>query len=59
MEAVLDDLAVALLPLPDVTHLVSNTSDGNDCRYDQGLTLTDYNCLPDTESSARCVRSRR
>src|SRR3954468_23694020 len=41
MEAVLDDLAAALLPRPDITHVVGWTCEGIDCRYDKGFTPTD------------------
>jgi hypothetical protein len=46
MEAVLDDLAVALLPRPDITHLIGNTCEGIDCRYDKGFTPTDHDIFP-------------
>src|SRR3954453_16039795 len=46
MEAVLDDLAAALLPRPDVTHVVGWTCEGIDCRYDKGFTPTDYDIFP-------------
>ena len=46
MEAVLDDLAAALLPRPDITHVVGFTCEGIDCRYDKGLTPTDHDIFP-------------
>jgi hypothetical protein len=46
MEAVLDDLAAALLPRPDITHLVGYTCEGIDCRYDKGFTPSDYDIFP-------------
>ena len=46
MEAVLDDLAAALLPRPDITHVVGWTCEGIDCRYDKGFTPTDYDIFP-------------
>ncbi len=46
MEAVLDDLAAALLPRPDITHVVGYTCEGIDCRYDKGFTPTDYDIFP-------------
>ena len=46
MEAVLDDLAAALLPRPDITHVVGYTCEGIDCRYDKGLTPTDHDVYP-------------
>ncbi len=46
MEAVLDDLAAALLPRPDITHVVGYTCEGIDCRFDKGFTPTDYDIFP-------------
>lgn len=46
MEAVLDDLAVALLPRTDITHLIGNTCEGIDCRHDKGFTPSDYDIFP-------------
>ena len=46
MEALLDDLAAALLPRPDITHVVGYTCEGIDCRYDKGFTPTDYDIFP-------------
>ncbi|MGY1825962.1 hypothetical protein [Blastococcus sp. SYSU DS0541] len=46
MEAVLDDLAAALLPRPDITHVVGYTCEGIDCRYDKGFTPTDHDIFP-------------
>ncbi len=46
MEAVLDDLAAALLPRSDITHVVGWTCEGIDCRYDKGFTPTDYDIFP-------------
>ncbi len=46
MEAVLDDLAAALLAHPDITHVVGYTCEGIDCRYDKGFTPTDHDIFP-------------
>ena len=46
MEAVLDDLAAALLPRPDITHVVGYTCEGIDCRFDKGFTPTDHDIFP-------------
>ncbi|MGY2084867.1 hypothetical protein [Blastococcus sp. SYSU DS0539] len=46
MEAVLDDLAAALLPRPDITHVVGYPCEGIDCRYDKGFTPTDHDIFP-------------
>jgi hypothetical protein len=46
MEAVLDDLAAALLPRPDVTYVVGYACEGMDCRYDKGFTPTDHDIFP-------------
>lgn len=46
MEAVLDDLAAALLPRKDITHVVGSTCEGIDCRYDKGFTPADHDIFP-------------
>lgn len=46
MEAVLDELAAALLLRPDITHVVGYTCEGIDCRYDKGFTPTDHDIFP-------------
>lgn len=46
MEAVLDDLAAALLLRPDITHVVGYICEGIDCRYDKGFTPTDHDIFP-------------
>jgi hypothetical protein len=46
MEAVLDDLAAALLPHPTMSHVVGYTCEGIDCRYDKGFTPTDHDIFP-------------
>ena len=46
MEAVLDDLAAALLARPDITHVVGYACEGIDCRYDKGFTPTDHDIFP-------------
>ena len=45
MEAVLDDLAAALLPRTDITHVVGSMCEGIDCRYDE-LGSPDDDCFP-------------
>jgi hypothetical protein len=51
MEAVRDDLAVALLTRPDITHpdithLIGATCDGIDCRYDKADKVSRDECFP-------------
>jgi hypothetical protein len=57
MEAVLDDLTVALLPHPDITHLVGQMCEGIDCRYDKGFSPTDHDIFPHLHFDAMLVRA--
>lgn len=57
MEAVLDDLAAAVLPRPDITHLIGNTCEGIDCRYDKGFTPTDHDIFPHLHIDSMLVRA--